>query len=278
MLRVGLLYRAGYLLRVIHEKSPLREELVTDIPFFRGIPIQELLDVVEKGDWVQYGDDGQMMVTEAGKNIAIVDDPVTRLRKQVMTLVTTLNPPWISIINLGRGSLASYVPPEELQCLEEAGLLDSVQDEIVRWWDELALRGRAERESRLLEIGRIGEKLSFDFEERRTGVRPKWIALEYTDAGYDLLSIISSEDPSRLLIEVKTSNQLWENAVLLLTRNEWAALESSRNAVIHLWAIAYDPPRHLVIDIEGFKSHIPSDKGNGEWVKMKCPFSVFSDS
>lgn len=277
MLRVGHLYRAGYLLKLVHDNSPLKEELITAIPKFRDIPTVELLDIIDFGGWIEYDLEGRIVTTASGTEVAGIEDPILRLRTQVMTLVELINPPWIATITQGRSAAANYVPPEAMQCLSESGLLDSIEDDVIAWWDSIDARNREGKEEHLVSIGRRGERLSYNFEKERTGTDPKWIALEYAGAGYDLVSRISRTNASRLIIEVKTSTQLWENAVFFLTRNEWEALSASTEAVAHLWSLAYETPRHAVISIDTLAQHIPADRERGQWQKVMCPFSIACD-
>lgn len=274
MLRVGHLYRAGYLLKLVHDSSPLKEELITDIPKFHDLPTIELLEIIQFGGWIEYDGTGRILTTVAGANIVEIENPVLKLRAQVMTLIEKIDPPWIAAITQGRGAAANYIPPEALQCLQEAGLLDAIEEDVVSWWDSIDARNREEKEKHLVDIGRIGERLSYTYEKERTGVEPRWIALEYAGAGYDLISRISKTDANRLIIEVKTSTQAWDNAAFFLTRREWEVLTASDEAVAHLWSLAYEMPRHEVVPIEQLARHIPVDQGSGQWQKVMVPFSI----
>ena len=147
------------------------------------------------------------------------------------------NPLWASSSVQGRQALATYAPPEAVQCFREAGLLDGQDDEVVAWWDVLACRYRAAQDEVYLQIGRLGEKRTFDLESQRTGRRPKWVALEYSDAGYDVVSCVGEGDPTPFVIEVKTSTQSWKHASLYLSRAEWDVLIHERHAAVHLWSV-----------------------------------------
>lgn len=148
-------------------------------------------------------------------------------------------------------------------------------DKVVSWWDDLACRYRAAQAEVYVEIGRQGEKLTVKFETHRTQKTPHWIALEYSNAGYDVVSCLSSVNPKRLVIEVKTSIQPWDRADFYISRAEWDVLKFEDHAVIHLWSLYTNPPLHSSVPLASVQPHIPADSGRGYWHRCRIPFEAF---
>jgi len=203
-----------------------------------------------------------------------VADPRQSLRLQVLELVGALRPPWTRLAAQGRSELARYAPEEAVQCLRECGLLDDVDEETVSWWDQIAGERWADRHEESVATGRKGERLSWEYEARRTGTRPEWVALEHAGAGYDLRSQISAEDDTPLYIEVKASERPWEYARFYLPRSEWFLQTGCQHAVVHLWSLHGDDVLHAIVGPRQLAKHVADDQGLGEWQVVKIPFSV----
>ncbi|MBN8651421.1 MAG: DUF3883 domain-containing protein [Cytophagales bacterium] len=150
---------------------------------------------------------GQIELSARGKEI-ITFGYQQALLLQLEDLILNFNPVWASILLRGRTEAKNFLPPDALQCFKECGLFGKLTDDIVKFWDKLTLAYRNYTQKKLTEIGRIGEKLSFDYEKTRTGFEPVWQAVESNIAGYDLLSILSSDNSAKLQIEVKSTNIL----------------------------------------------------------------------
>ena len=160
----------------------------------------------------------------------------------------------------------------------EAGLAYGDDDETVGFWDALAARARGLRDGILTEIGRRGERMTLRYEEARTGVEPKWIALESSSDGYDVLSRVSMSDNRRMTIEVKTSERGIDFASFHLTRNEWDTALASMAHQFHIWSIASSGTQLAALTIDQMKAHVPDDAGIGRWEMLKVPYSAFRAS
>ncbi len=272
---VGLLYRIDDLMQLIDRSPITRTTLLNDFATFHGVSIQQLIDIALIGKWVQQDSLGNLFLTSQGRDLILNRDPNIRLRRQVCSLVRTLNPPWISVSVQGRKAFSRYAPAEAVQCFREANMLDSLEEEVLNWWDSIASEFRKDHEIQRVEIGRRGERLSYSYEYKRIGRAPHWISLEYNGVGYDIKSQVSSEDSAPLLIEVKTSQESWENALFHITRHEWDVLESENQAVLHLWSLSKNLCEHAVVPISLVAPHIPQNQGLGKWEMAMCPFSLF---
>lgn len=276
--RIGILYRVVDLLRLLHQEPRPKSEILTSfaVSRFRNVSIDDVLSTGFYGGWVRVDESDCVSCTTDGCNLLSLASAQHRLRCQIERILEKEDPLWASSAVQGRQALASYAPPEAVQCFREAGLLDGEDDEIVAWWDTMGSRFRAAREKVYVEIGRRGERLTFDLEKERTGRQPKWIALEYSNAGYDIISSISANDAHRLVIEVKTSVQPWNRADFYLSRAEWNTLIQEENPLVHLWSVCLDTPLHAAISISDLQQHIPSDRGDGVWHRCRVPFEAFT--
>ena len=224
--------------------------------------------------WAGINIEGQISITEAGLRIVRGPDEIRKLRLQLADLMLKARPPWLNLFPRGREEAIPYLPATVQQCLREAELTNGETAAVVEWWDTFADVARADERSALTLIGREGERRSLAFEDARTGVRPHWKALYSNNAGYDILSRISSTDVGPLCVEVKATKQRLEEARFFITVNEWHTATSSTNYVFHLWALEiWDKPR--IVSIQEMEAHIPNNAGRGEWQLIVIPFAVF---
>lgn len=258
----------------------LRRHLVTEREFnesfswFRGVRGRVVLDLAMRCKWVAVDTGRHLVVTERGSRIAAGRDPRERLRLQLFDIVLASRPSWRALVRRGRRVVERYTDVDTQQCLEEAGLFTNDED-AVKWWDGLlgAIGGEIGQLANL-EVGREGEGLSLELEARRTGVAPVWMAIEDSFAGYDILSQVARGDSRSLMIEVKTSTQFWERALFDITSNEWETLRAAENAVLHLWSLAYRPPKHFTLTIAALEGHVPRNSGKGFWRITRIPFQI----
>jgi hypothetical protein len=144
--------------------------------------------------------------------------------------------------------------------------------EVSDWWDALAARIRNERDARLLDRGREGERRSLEFERSRLrdlGIdrEPRWESIENNDAGYDILSYNPGPvEPVNKIIEVKSSIQ--EPPCIIITRGEWnAALTYGDAYVFQVWGVGAIKP--LEISVTSMATHVPLNQGVGSWLKVE---------
>ena len=168
-----------------------------------------------------------------------------------------------------------FAGSELAQVFVEAGLAHGITDEVVAFWDVMAALARGQKNSRLSEIGRQGERLSIAHEHIRTGRTPKWVAIDNNEDGYDVLSIVEPDDARPLSIEVKAST-MGLSGSLHLTRNEWERSQEVENHTFHLWAMKSKSQNALAVIVPTeLQNHVPTDSGSGSWEEVEIPFSVF---
>jgi hypothetical protein len=125
-------------------------------------------------------------------------------------------------------------------------------------------------------IGRQGERLTLAHEQARTGHTPRWVAIDNNEDGYDILSVVESDDLRPLSVEVKSSTQGLAGS-LFLSRNEWDRAIEASNHTFHLWNIRPTfPPSLAVLSVSEIEGHIPLDRSDGSWVSVEIPFKAFT--
>jgi hypothetical protein len=276
MWHVGILYRACDFLALI-AKTPLGiDEITIHFPTtYHGVKTNELINVLYDGHWVSKDENGRISPSKDGQDLLQLPTSKAKLRAQVQRFLEILRPAWGALTAQGRQVFQDYAPLEVVQCFREAGVLDSLDDEAIVWWDRIAAQYRHEQEMQRVLIGRKGEKKSYHYELNRTGNTPYWIALQYEGAGYDIRSQLSDIDKSPLLIEVKTTSDIWERGKFYLSRHEWNVLSNSNHALIHLWSLTKRSEQLALVPVYELVEHIPKEKGSGQWDVMILPFCLF---
>lgn len=225
--------------------------------------------------WIEVNEGGVLVPTLRGQSVRNMPRTEQRLRGAVMDLIQATDPPWVQGARFGRRHVLQYSPPEIAQVCREAGLAEGSSEEVVEFWDVLAARARGLHDVRLNDTGRRGERLSLVYEEKRTGRKANWIALESNEDGYDVLSQVSASDTAKLCIEVKAST-MGLAGKFYLTRHEWEAAQTFLRFCMHLWDLSKPTPKLATVDIEQLSTHVPSDRGEGRWDSVHIPFSSFA--
>lgn len=241
-----------------------------------SVASQDVLDACLRLRWVEISSEGVLALTARGARAFAADSERQKLRFLVFDHVDAENPPWLQLASAGRREMLSQAPSGIRQVFVEAGLAYGDDEDVIAFWDNLAARARGLRSAVLTEIGRRGERLTIAHEFRRTGVRPKWVALESTFDGYDVLSQLSFDDRRRLTIEVKASEQPINRAFFHISRNEWDTAEECLHHEFHLWDLSATTPRIAILPVLELAKHIPSDGGEGTWKETAVPFGAFS--
>ena len=272
MFQVGVLYRIQDFLEFLEDNSSTTVDLIRIFPRFKNIQTCNLVDVSLKCNWISEAYDGKLSIQKRGLEINRQSYYVSKLQMQLMDLIIKYQPSWINMVPRGRGFVEKYVDLDTYQCLKDACLFESYDQNVVDWWDSLASPSRMNEKNMKNEIGRKGERLSYEYEERRVGVLPKWVSIDNNESGYDLLSYVDESRKDRLIIEVKTSEKQWNHADYFLSKNEWETLKQHTNSVVHLWSIAENEPIMKTVKPSEIEPNIPSDSGNGIWQIVRLPF------
>lgn len=192
--------------------------------------------------------------------------------------ITVCCPVWAKRVPYGRAEAFLFMSEEEQRCFIEAGLIYSQEEEVLDWWDAIAGIQRGKVKTSLNELGRRGERLTMQYEEARTGVKPDWRSIETNLCGYDILSQCSAEDKNKLLIEVKTSSKPIREASAIVSRHEWDVAQMKNNVkryFFYFWWLESKEARLAIVSADDIAPNIPIDRERGQWENVSIPFEPF---
>jgi hypothetical protein len=274
----GILASSHTLLKRIFEYEQL--DIFTQIlkhSNIDGTKTVDVIDTMKACGWVDVSEN-QVTLSTCGLRYAKSFD-IDAKRDMISDYIRQSSDSWKTLIPRGRKESSSYIPTDVLSCLQNAGLLKSpVSDDVVLWWDQQAQIVRHEQTLTNLGVGRLGEKLTIDYERKRTGKEPIWKAIESNLAGYDVLSVLDKDCSERLSIEVKTSEKRIESAKAFITRYEWEVSKTATNHTFHFWLVGSDANSIAILSSDIIKNHIPVDTGFGKWNDVEVPFKIFKDN
>ena len=271
----GIIQGCFDLLGILARNSLTFPEICSSFGHLGSLPIARVIETAQSLRWLHASDTGIVLLTPSGARISSLSGYEPMLRQALLDYVDVERPAWIQNAVFGRMKVIAFAGSQIGQVFIEAGLADQTDDSSVSFWDTMAAMARGQRNSRLTAIGRQGERLTIVHEENRTGRKPKWVAIDNNEDGYDVLSIVALDDQRSLSIEVKTST-MGRLGSLHISRNEWERTVETENHVFHLWSIqANCEPSLAVISPQEMQSHIPDDQGSGKWESVEIPFAPF---
>lgn len=197
-----------------------------------------------------------------------------RLRETLRELLQRIRPFWAQASFRGRRHVVEALSVDQIQCFDVAGLLSSpATDDVVLWWDRIGSFFRAIYEQSKTEIGRSGERLTLEHEQRRLtaeGIakRPIWVSIDDEGKGFDVLSYRRYGDGriGEIQIEVKASR--YSPMEIYLTRHEWKhASKHPDTYIFHVWNISTNELKEFTVSQMGM--NIPTDHGCGVWQSVR---------
>ena len=245
-----------------------------------SISIEDVFDFASRCGWACMHNETPIL-TDRGRDILQLYEHCELykvLRQMLNDYILKVSPIWSKRIPYGRGEAAIFMTEDERACFSKAKLLLEVLDpSIVAWWDTLADHVRHQASKNLIDIGRLGEENTIRYERRRTLYEPKWMSIDSNMAGYDIQSRIEKENPSELLIEVKTTRQTINEAWFHISAHEWSVACTSSAYVFHLWCFSEGKKYLAIINANEMKPFIPVNSQDGEWENVKIPYASFKD-
>ena len=205
--------------------------------------------------------------------------PASLWRLALYDYISACRPAWSNMIPNGRKEAYLFMTNDEKRCFTEAGLMDSTENDVVNWWDRVALLFRSEKQDILEDIGRDGERKTLAYEEFRTKAKPHWESIDSNYSGFDIMSLMGEDSHVSIFIEVKSSLRCIEDATMIITRNEWDVASCALNInryFFYLWLLEKDD-RLAIIPASAMKKHIPNDTGVGQWKTLEVPFLEFEE-
>lgn len=217
-----------------------------------------------------------LIQSDGARVFALCGDRTEELRHSIFELARSLRPFWARASVFGRQRVLRVLNENQMQCLTDAGLLQSpLTGECREWWERLALELRSAENSELKKIGSSAERLTLEFEIARLeqlGIerQPELVAGEDDTLGYDVASFDLVDGSVRpKFIESKGTTA--SEPRFFVSRNEWnACLRFGSLYAFYVWHL---PSKTLtVIDREELQPHVPQDCGSGIWLDAR--FSI----
>ncbi|MBE0340720.1 DUF3883 domain-containing protein [Paenibacillus sp. 28ISP30-2] len=270
---VGILYSSQKLLIIVRDNQISANELLEQFKKIYVAGTSFVIDTCKICGWVEVNISGCLQITKIGKEILSTQSSVEQLRAQLKYYIYSIKPRWSRVLHYGRTEAVQHFPQEIVQCFEEAELLSDLDKGTVDWWDTLGAFSRTGIEEKKASIGREGELLSLQYEEKRLGIIPSWKSFESNFVGFDILSKVSGEDSSNLSIEVKATTNNSNRITFFITENEWHVASLTKNYIFHLWTISREPILYILTpDIVG--ESIPSNQGRGRWETVRIEYNI----
>ncbi|MBA9085988.1 hypothetical protein FHR92_002460 [Fontibacillus solani] len=270
---VGLFYSSQRLVKLICDNLITTNEILQHFTKMYVASTPYVIDLCKSCGWVEINPSGFLQVTGKGFEILEVQSITERLRIQLKHYIYTLKPSWSKVMHFGRTEALQHFPQEIIQCFEEAELLGdyNLDDSIILWWDTLGAFSRRGIEEKKNSIGRRGETLTLQYEEKRLGVTPLWKSFESNFVGFDILSRVSRQDNSNLSIEVKATTSTSDSISFFITHNEWNVASLTENYLFYIWSLAPTSTLYILTpDI--VELSIPNIRGNGDWETVKVEY------
>ena len=129
-----------------------------------GMSVAQVCDVAQRFNWVHVDQDGFLRATNAGLIILSLPDYPSKLRQALLDYIEVEKPAWLQNVTFGRQRVLKFADICLVQVFIEAGLVDGISIDVVEFWDILAAAARNRKNDRATEIGRMGERLTLEYE------------------------------------------------------------------------------------------------------------------
>ncbi len=278
-LSVNVLTSAIELLRRL---NTYRYSSVSELAYSKIVSIsaEDIFDFASKCGWANKTEN-ILLVTSRGVGLLFLyeEGRASELKRQMlMDYVLRAAPIWSNRIPYGRKEATIFMSKDETACFSDAGLLsDQLDSDIIDWWDTIANQIRLQTQQEKNDTGRTGERNTIKYEKMRTNIMPKWMAVDSNLLGYDIKSVLSKDDHSSLLIEVKSSMLSIHQASFHITAHEWEVALTNDAYVFHLWSFWRNKRLLAVISPHDVQPYIPTNNLGGEWESTKIPFACFEN-
>jgi len=194
----GLLNSCFELLGILSRQTLTSSDLANSFSSIGVMPTEEVKQCAFGVRWVTVDVIGTLVLTSGGEAVLSSDGHRAKLRRAILDYIDIEDPVWIQNAQNGRSQVLAYLDNKMKQVFVEADLLDSNDEDTIKFWDALGGRARGLKDDRLLAIGRQGEALTVKYETERTNRRPRWVALDSNADGYDVLSVLSASENRNL--------------------------------------------------------------------------------
>lgn len=206
----------------------------------------------------------------------------TYLARTIYLKLIASNPPhWVRKLRLGVVACKNF-NRDDLQVFRELMLTpsESMSEDLgaIEIWSRLQALAWQEHNRKMeamnAEQGRRAEQLALEYEDKRTGHKPTWMAVLDSNAGFDISSRHSSTDDRELMIEVKSTRA----AEIVVTRGEAKKAEENQdNYLFYIYNMLYTPPQLSIVKADEMLRHMPQNCGGGEWISVRVSTTNFGE-
>lgn len=240
-----------------------------------AVSLDVLIELAVLCGWIDV-EGTALLITERCNDFIFATDIERQYREILSDYIIKASPTWSKRIPYGRKEAFIFMNKDEQACFYEAGLMnDDPEAEEIEWWDRMANHIRSQENLRKNETGRKGELYTILYERNRVGIKPQWVSLDSNLSGYDIISKVSSDDNSKLLIEVKSSEMNMDIAEFYISVNEWHTACNSKNYCFYLWCLHSNQKWLAIIKANDLLPFIPTNNETGEWQTVRIPFKSF---
>lgn len=240
-----------------------------------SVNLDTLIGFASKCSWIKVNG-SSLDVNERGYEIISIHDFEIQAREILTDYIIKITPAWAKRIPYGRKEAFIFMSKDEKACFFEAGLMNEYPNEAeIKWWDKMADYIRSQDALCKSETGRKGELCTIVYESNRVGEKPQWVSIDSNLAGYDIISHVSRNIKSNLLIEVKSSEKSINNAEFYITAHEWHTACNSSNYSFYLWCFCDNKKQLAIVEPNNVLPYIPTNNESGEWQTVKIPFNSF---
>ena len=276
-LSVDVIWSSHALLKRISEYSIRTAEDIY-IKNLSPVSVDTLMDLAVTCRWIARNND-LFVLSKQGQTLVNTKEFSERAKIILSDYICYVTPAWARRIPYGRQEAFIFMTKDEQACFYEAGLMDeNPGNTVIGWWDQISSFLRRIEEDRKIEIGRKGEQLTILYEQKRTGRDPQWISLDSNLSGYDVISQQTQDDPSALLIEVKSSEKSIATADFFVSVNEWHTASNTENYKFYLWCFYGGKKQLAIIQPRQLFQYIPTNNKSGKWQMVRIPFASFSEA
>lgn len=215
------------------------------------------------------------------------------IRLVLFYIISNEKPSWVLWFDFDIDVFCEYIPQRWIDLLHSGNLFNMIDPNVIEWWRKVSTKLNEFNDEAKEITGKIGEKLTFDFEVTRlsdNGVTHplhlvKWVAQIQDDYGFDVLSrncelLSEIDNQEKILIEVK-STELKDpkNFIFYVTKNEWhISTENKNNFLYYFWVGVNrlkgtaDIGPYIVAGTELFPYFPKDSHENCEWTL--CRFTI----
>jgi hypothetical protein len=281
-------------------------EIVRDSGMVGGaLPAHEGFTLAKQCKLVELDAEQGLRLTEYSNvhlvGFCMTEEPNTHIIRCILhKYLSAKSVDWLLFFDEDPEVFKAAIPTDWIQLLEYGQLFNYEEDLVREWWSNIFRRFQTYKEGKKLELGKVAEKLTLDFERKRlmsdgypsdhTSV--KWASQMSDKFGYDILSIrgrgfkFSYDEKDKIQIEVKSS--VLDNTLafrFFITKNEWTkAKDNIESYFFYCWASAKIETQSaigpFVISAKDIESHIPMDIGSPvcEWSECRLVVDLHSRS